>query len=105
MLRYIKYAFYKFEKTKIVFKYYRPIDLKLYWPIFNYPKFYTVTYFAQYIGNYNSAINYDTTHSKAAYKYLFKAFYNKTNKKEYNLQIRKHNIHHMNVIIIKNMII
>ena len=32
-------------------------------------------------------VNYDTTQSEAAYKYLLKVFYNKTNKTEYNKQI------------------
>ena len=38
-------------------------------------------------------------HSEAAHKYLFQAFYGKTNKKKYELQILEHNIHHTNVII------
>ena len=39
------------------------------------------------------------------HKYLLKTFYNKTNKKEYNLQIWKHNIHSTNIIMMKNVII
>ena len=50
-------------------------------------------------------VNYDTTHSEAAYKYLFKAFYNRTNKKEYDLQIRQHNVRHTNIIAMKDVII
>lgn len=49
-------------------------------------------------------VNYDIAHSKAVHKYLLKAFYNNTNKKEYNLQIRKHNIYHKNIIAMKNML-
>lgn len=33
----------------------------------------------------NSVVNYNTAYSKAVHKYFLKAFYNKTNKKEYNL--------------------
>lgn len=40
-----------------------------------------------------------------AYKYIFKAFYNKTNKKKYNLQILWNNIHHINIIAMKDVII
>ena len=40
-----------------------------------------------------------------AYKYFLKAFYNKTNKKEYDLQIRQHNVCHTNIIAIKDVII
>lgn len=39
------------------------------------------------------------------YKYLFKAFYNRTNKKEYNLQIRLHNVRYTNIIIMKDLIV
>ena len=40
-----------------------------------------------------------------AYKYFHKAFYNKINKIEYDLQIWKHNICHKNTIVMKNVII
>lgn len=56
-------------------------------------------------GNYGSAVNYDTAHSEAAHKYLLKAFYNRTNKKEYDAQIRQHNVRHTNIIAMKDVII
>lgn len=105
MLRYMKHALYRLEKTKIAFEQHRPIDFKLCWPMFNYSKFQAITHFVQYIWDYGSAINYNTAHSKVAHKYLLKAFYNKTNKKEYNAQIRQHNVHHTNIIAIKDVII
>ena len=40
-----------------------------------------------------------------AHKYFLKAFYNKTNKKEYNLQICQHNVCYTNIIAIKDRII
>ena len=40
-----------------------------------------------------------------AYKYFLKAFYNKTNKKEYNSQIWSYNIYHINIIIMKDIIV
>ena len=86
-LRYMEHALYRLEKTKIAFEHHRPIDSKLCRLTFNYPKFYAVTHFAQCIRDYSSAVNYDTAHSKTAHKYLLKAFYNSTNKKEYNAQI------------------
>lgn len=39
------------------------------------------------------------------YKYFFKIFYNRTNKKKYNLQIWQYNVHHINIIVMKNIII
>lgn len=49
-------------------------------------------------------VNYDIAHSKAVHKYFFKAFYNRINKKEYNLQIRQHNVRHTNIITIKKIL-
>lgn len=103
--RYIEHALYKLEMTKIAFEQHRPIDSKLCRPIFNYPKFYAISHFVQCIQDYGSAVNYDTTYSKAAHKYLLKAFYNKTNKKKYELQIRKHNVRHTNIITMRDVII
>lgn len=39
------------------------------------------------------------------YKYFLKTFYNKINKKKYNLQIWQYNIWHTNIIAIKIVII
>ncbi len=43
--------------------------------------------------------------SEAAHKYLLKAFYGWTNKKEYESQILKHNICYTNVIAMQNAIL
>ena len=105
MLCYRKHALYKLEKTKIAFEHHRLIDVKLCRPTFNYPKFHATSHLVQCIGNYNSVVNYDTAHSEATHKYLFKVFYNRTNKKEYIAQIQKHNICYTNVIAIKDVVI
>lgn len=56
--------------------------------MFNYPKFYAIIYFVQYIQNYSSKVNYNRTYSKIANKYFLNAFYNKINKKNFaNLPI------------------
>ena len=88
ILYYIMYVLYRLENTKIVFEHHWSIDSKLYQPTFNYFKFYTISHFVQYIWNYGNIINYNIMHNKAVYKYLFKAFYNRINKKEYDLQIQ-----------------
>ncbi len=49
-------------------------------------------------------VNYDTTHSEVTHKYLLKAFYNKINKKEYDSQIRHHNVCNPNIIAMKDVI-
>lgn len=50
-------------------------------------------------------INDDIAYSKAVHKYLFKAFYKKTNHKKYDLQIWQYNIDHTNIITMKDVII
>ncbi len=39
-----------------------------------------------------------------ANKYLLKAFYNRTNKKEHDSQIWQYNVRHTNIIVIKDVI-
>ena len=50
-------------------------------------------------------VNYNTAHSDAAYKYIFKTIYNKTSKKRYNSQICQHNVCNTNIIVMKDIII
>ncbi len=100
----MEHTLYKLKKTEIAFEHYRPIDTKLCQPAFNYPKFHAISHFVYCIWNYGSVVNYDIAHSEAVHKYLLKAFYNKTNKKEYNLQIRQHNVFYRNIITMKDVI-
>ena len=104
-LRYIEHALYRLEKIKITFEYHRLINSKLCQPTFNYPKFHAISYFVYCIWDYDSAVNYDTPHSKTVHKCLLKVFYKRTNKKEYDLQIWQHNICHTNIFTIKDVII
>ncbi len=82
-LSYIEHALYKLDKTKIAFENHRPINAKLFRPTFNSPKFHAIIHFVKCIRDYGSTINYNMAHSEAAHKYLLKAFYGRTNKKEY----------------------
>ena len=101
----MEHNLYRLDKTKIAFENHRPIDIRLFRPTFNYPKFYTMTHFVQCIWDCSSAINYDTAHSKAMHKYLLKAFYGRINKIEYESQILEHNIRHTNVNAMQNVIL
>lgn len=90
----MKHTLYRLENTKIIFKHYWPINSKLCQPTFNYPRLHVI-----------NIINYDSIYSKALYKYFFKAFYNRMNKKKQNLEIQQHNIYQTNIIVIKDIII
>ena len=104
-LRYIEHALCRMEKTIIAFEHHRLINFMLCEPIFNYPKFHIMNQFVQCIWDYGSAVNYNIAYSKAAYKYLFKVFYNRPNKKEFNLQIWQHNVRHNNILAMKDVIV
>ena len=69
------------ENIIIAFEHHRLINFKLCCLTLNYLKFHVISHFVQCIYNYGSAVNYDTTYNKVAYKYLLKTFYNKTKKK------------------------
>lgn len=101
----MKHILYRLKKTNIAFKNYRLINSKLCQPTFNILKFYAIIYFIQYIRDYGSVVNYNTIYSKPVHKYFLIAFYNKTNKKMYNLQILQYNIYYINITIMKNIII
>ena len=101
----MEYTLYRLKKTKIAFKHYRSIDSKLYWPNFNYAKFHAISHFVLCIQDYDSVVNYHIAHNEIAHKYLLKTFYNKTNKKEYDLQIWQYNVRHTNIIAMKDVII
>lgn len=53
--------------------------------------------------NYDSIVNYNTAYNEVAYKLFFKIFYNRINKKQYNLKFGII-IYHINIIVIKNVI-
>lgn len=82
LFSYIKHTLYKINT---IFDNHYIINVKLLQPIFNYPKFYAMTYFIQYIQDYNIIINYNTAYSKVVYKYFLKLFYKKINEKGYKL--------------------
>ena len=105
MLRYIEHVLYRLEKIKITFEQHRPINSKLSWPTFSYPKFHAISHFVQCIWNYGSMVNYNIVYNEVMYEYLLKAFYNRTNKKEYKLQIWQHNVRHININAMKDIII
>ncbi len=50
-------------------------------------------------------INNNRAHNKVEYKYFFKAFYNRINRKKYDFQILQYKICHINIIVIKDIII
>ena len=99
------HALYKLHKIKIVFENHCLIIAKLLEQTLNHPKFHAIIHFVKCLQDKGSAINYNMAHSEVVNKYIFKVFYERANKKKYELQILKHNIRYSNIIAMQNIII
>jgi hypothetical protein len=104
-LRYLDHALYRIDKTKVVFKQFRPVDKVTAEGHFNFPKFHAMTHYTSFIREYGAADNFDTEHSEAAHKYHVKAFYGRTNKRrDYENQICLHNTRRINMLAMANIL-
>src|SRR6266436_1200354 len=104
-LRYLEQALYRIDRTKVVFKQFRPIDKATDEGHFNFPKFHAMTHYSSCIQEYGAADNFDTEHSEAAHKYHVKAFYGRTNKRQgYENQICLHNTRRINILAMTNVL-
>ena len=104
-LRYLEQALYRIDRTKAVFKQFRPIDKTTDEGHFNFPKFHAMTHYISCIREYGAADNFDTEHSEAAHKYHVKAFYGRTNKRQgYEDQICLHNTRRINMLTMTNIL-
>jgi len=84
----------------------RPVDSDISEGHFNILKLHVMTHYAQHIHQYDSADNIDTEHSEATHKFLVKAFFSQTNKhKSFQQQLLLHNICHLNLTAMKNLIL
>ena len=98
IIRYIIYILYRIDKLKTVFKIYWPVDKNTNEGYFNFPKFYAVIYYPEFIRKFKYIDKYNSSYSEAAYKILIKIFYLKTNKREGYLEvIRFYNIRRANI--------
>jgi hypothetical protein len=91
-LQYLEHALYCIDKTKEAFCtvcYGEGKDKGH----FNFPKFYIMSHYTNFIRHFSSADSINTSHSEAGHKYHLKAFYSWINKGETYLdQIFAHNI-------------
>lgn len=91
-LRYMDHALYRMDKLKEIFRGFRPVDKDTNQGHFNFPKFHVITHYPEFIRRFGGADGSDTSHPEAAHKYLLKAFYGRTNKREgFLTQILHHN--------------
>ncbi|KAI9840208.1 MAG: hypothetical protein M1837_001836 [Sclerophora amabilis] len=104
-VRYMSHALYRVDKLKEVFRQYRPQDRRTEEGHFNFPKFHAITHYVDFIREFGSTDGFDTSHSEAAHRYLVKAFYGRTNKRDdYLEQILKHNTRRLNVLAMEDIL-
>ncbi|OCK92885.1 uncharacterized protein K441DRAFT_568977, partial [Cenococcum geophilum 1.58] len=87
------------KKRKCVFQGFRPKARDSDEGHFNFPKFYAMTHFMDYIRQFGAANGYNTSNGEAAYKYAVKAYWNRINKQsDFELQICLHNTRRVSVL-------
>ena len=79
-MSYISYILYRINKLKRVFKELRPQAKDIEELYFNILKLYTIIYYIDFIKKYRSATGFDIYYREAAYKFLIKEFFPRTNK-------------------------
>ncbi len=105
-LQYLSHVLFWINKLKNVFWHLRPVDSDISEGHFNILKLHVMTHYAQHIHQYSSADNIDTEHSEATHKFLVKVFFSWTNKhKSFQQQLLLHNICHLNLTAMKNLIL
>lgn len=81
-LQYMEDALYRIDKLKCVFSRFRPTTAGVAAGHFNYPKFHVMSHYTAFIRRFGTLDGYDTSYSEAAHKYLVKAPYQRTNKRD-----------------------
>jgi len=80
-LKYIKHALYRINIFKKNIYYLRSIIKVCSNEYFNFPKFYVIIHYLNFIRLYGAVNNFDIKYSETIYKYFIKEYYFKTNKR------------------------
>ena len=73
---------------------------------FNFPKFYIIIYYREFIYWYKIVINYNTTHKKSKHKYIIKDYFPHTNKRHnFVKQITFHNNRQHKIITLEDYLL
>jgi hypothetical protein len=81
-LQYIQFYIHRINQLKEVFRVVQFINKNTGENQFNFPKFYILIYYPEFIKFYNCANNIDTEISKMKYRLIIKQSYDRTNKKD-----------------------
>ena len=96
-IKYMEHALFLINHTKHTFEQQRrkSSDVEANW---NYPKFHAISHYLAFIRRWGAPDGYDTSIFEAAYKYLVKAFYDRTDRHmTYQDQIAEHNTRTTNI--------
>jgi hypothetical protein len=81
-LRYLDHALYRMNFFKDKFRYLRSQNKNTEKNHFNFFKFHVMSHYSNYIRKYEIADEYNTFHDNIKYKYIFKEYYEKINKRD-----------------------
>ena len=105
-LQYLKHTLFQINKLKNVFQHLHSVDSDITESHFNILKLHIMTHYTYHIHWYDTADNVDTEHSEITHKFLIKIFFNWINKCEsFQEQLLLHNTHHLNLTVMKNLIV
>ncbi len=105
-LWYLEHALFQLNKLKNVFHHLRSERSDTDVDHFNISKLHAMTHYASQIQRYDSADNFNTKHSKIAYKYLIKIFFDCINKwNTFQTQLLHHNTQHLNLLAMKDILL
>jgi hypothetical protein len=106
ILWYLEHALFQLNKLKNVFHHLRSERSDTDVDHFNISKLHAMTHYASQIQRYDSADNFNTKHSKIAYKYLIKIFFDCINKwNTFQTQLLHHNTQHLNLLAMKDILL
>jgi hypothetical protein len=103
-LKYLSHAIFQINAFKKIFRQSWLIEHNIKKNHFNFSKFHVLSHYVNNIRKFEIVNEYDTFHDKAKYKYMFKKFYNQTNKREnFWLQLIEHNKKRINILTTENL--
>ena len=105
-LQYLQHTLFWMNRLKNIFCHLHSVNSDINAGHFNLLKLHVITHYAEHIWQYSTADKVDTKYSEAVHKYLVKAFFNQTNKwEDFQEQLMYHNICHVNLLRMKNLIL
>ena len=96
-LRYMEHTLFRIDKTKGALREHRPTKA------FNFLKWHAMSHYTYLIRRYGAAIGFDTAISETEHIEQVKNFYARTNKKDFEVQILRHNTRDLKMRVLRDL--